>query len=105
MTRAGFSYCHSEHYLRKDIHQNTNDNYDVTLGIVGFYYAFHSISIELLKLFLIYKAPNSRKKPSHTHREHLLWGPFGPHVGVMDLLQNHPGFIMLAHLIKPRKKM
>lgn len=52
--------------------------------------------------------PHSGKAPCWyslaTYREHLLGGPLSPHVGVMDLLENHPGFIMFAHLESQRQR-
>lgn len=33
-----------------------------------------------------------------THSEDLLWLAPGSHVGIVNELQNHPGFIMFSHL-------
>lgn len=37
-----------------------------------------------------------------THREHPLWVALGPHVGVVDLLQNHPRLIVFP-ILEERK--
>lgn len=50
------------------------------------------------------EAPSRWRGRPYTHREHLLRSPLCSHVGVMDLLENHPGFIMFAHLVRPRKE-
>lgn len=42
-------------------------------------------------------------KDSVTYREDPLWVALGPHVGVMDLLQNHPRLVMLSVLEERNK--
>lgn len=39
---------------------------------------------------------------SATHREHPLWVALGPHVGVVDLLQNHPRLVVFP-ILEERK--
>lgn len=39
-----------------------------------------------------------------TYREDPLWVAFGPHVGVMDLLQDHPRLVMFPILDEKNKK-
>jgi len=41
-----------------------------------------------------------RDESGCTHRENPLGVSLSPHVGVMDLLQNHPSFIMFPVLVK-----
>lgn len=45
------------------------------------------------------EAPVAGRGDPPTHREHLLRGPLSSHVGVMDLLENHPSLVVFAHLV------
>lgn len=38
-----------------------------------------------------------------THRKHPLWVSLCPHVGVVNLLQDHPAFVMFAILCAEKK--
>lgn len=50
--------------------------------------------------------PRQRTAETNTHGEDFLWLPTRSHVGVVDLFEDHPGFIMLPHLTggKSRRK-
>lgn len=42
---------------------------------------------------------NFFEQVSGTYREDPLWVALGPHVGVMNLFQDHPGFVVFPVLV------
>lgn len=52
------------------------------------------------KPLCVFKQTQQRRRTggTNTHSEDLFWLPTCSHVGVVDLLEDHPRFVVLAHL-------
>lgn len=48
--------------------------------------------------------PRQRTAETNTHGEDFLRLPTRSHVGVVDLFEDHPGFIMLPHLTRGKRE-